>query len=107
MLNKWRVKKGDTVVVTAGKDKGKLGEITEVQRDNDKVVVKGVNMVKRHLKPSMTNAGGIVEKEKPIHVSNVMHLDPSDNKPTRIGMKFLEDGRKVRYAKRSGEQIDK
>ena len=107
MINKWRVKKGDTVFVTTGKDKGKIGEITHVLRGDEKVVIKGVNVVKRHQRPSMTNAGGIVEKELPIHVSNVMHVDPKDNKPTRVGMKVLADGRKVRYAKRSGEQIDK
>lgn len=107
MLEKWRVRKGDIVVVTTGKDKGKIGEVTQVLRSVDKVIVKGVNIVKRHQRPSMAHAGGIVEKEAPIHVSNVMHADPKDNKATRIGIKILEDGRKVRYAKRSGEQIDK
>ncbi len=107
MLEKWRVKKGDTVIVTTGKDSGKIGEVILVNRTIDKIIVKGVNIVKRHQKPSMTNAGGIVEKESFIHVSNVMHVDPRDNKPTRIGVKILEDGRKVRYAKRSTEQIDK
>lgn len=107
MLQSWKVIKGDRVVVIAGKDKGKMGEITQVLRTDGRVVVSGVNVQTKHQKPSMGNAGGIVRKEAPIHVSNVMHADPKDDKPTRVGMKNLENGRKVRYAKRSGETIDK
>jgi large subunit ribosomal protein L24 len=105
-MEKWRVKKGDMVVVTTGKDKGKVGEILSVVRSDKKVVVKGVNVVKRHVKPSMVSSGGIVEKELPIHVSNVMHQDPKTKLPTRVGFKILDDGRKVRYSKKSGEVID-
>lgn len=106
-MQKWKVKKGDRVVVITGKDKGKMGEITQVLRSDDRVVVSGINLQTKHQKSSMGNAGGIVRKEAPIHVSNVMHTDPKDDKPTRVGMKNLENGRKVRYAKRSGETIDK
>ncbi|OJX12733.1 MAG: 50S ribosomal protein L24 [Caedibacter sp. 37-49] len=107
MLQSWKVKKGDRVVVITGKDKGKSGEITQVLRTDGRVVVSGINLQTKHQKPSMGNAGGLVRKEAPIHVSNVMLSDPKDDKPTRVGMKNLEDGRKVRYAKRSGEIIDK
>jgi len=101
-----KIKKGDKVVVLAGKDRGKEGEVLKVLPKEDRVVVQGVNMVKRHQRPTQFNAGGIQEKEASLHVSNVAHLDPKDGKPTRVGFKTLEDGRKVRYAKRSGEQID-
>ncbi|MBI2235810.1 MAG: 50S ribosomal protein L24 [Magnetospirillum sp.] len=102
------VKKGDRVVVLAGKDKGKSGEILSASPKEQRVVVQGVNMVKRHTRPSQANPqGGIVEKEAAIHVSNVAHADPKDGKPTRIGVKVLEDGRKVRVARRSGEVIDR
>lgn len=101
-----KVKKGDRVVMLAGKDKGKSGEVVQVYPKDKRVVVSGVNMVKRHTAPSQTNAGGIVEKEAPVHVSNVAHLDPKDDKPTRVGFKMLDGDRKVRYAKRSGEVID-
>ena len=101
------VKKGDRVVIIAGRDKGKKGEVIEARPTEDRVVVQGVNMIKRHQRPSMTNAGGIIEREAPIHVSNVAHLDPKDDKPTRVGVKVLEDGRKVRVARRSGEVIDR
>lgn len=106
MSRRWRVKTGDRVYVISGKDKGKTGEIIQVLRDDERVMVKGVNVVKRHTKPSMASAGGMVEKELSIHVSNVMHVDPVSGKPTRVGVKF-EDGRKVRVAKRSGEKLDK
>jgi large subunit ribosomal protein L24 len=92
--------------VLAGKDVGRRGTITRVINDTDKVIVDGVNMVKRHTAPSAGNAGGIVEKEASIHVSNVAYVDPKTDKPTRVGYKTLEDGRKVRFAKRSGEIID-
>jgi len=101
-----RIKKGDTVVVLAGKDKGKQGEVTKAMPKENKVIVAGVNLVKRHTKPTQENAGGIVSKEAPIHVSNVAIVDAKTGKATRIGMKVLEDGRKVRVAKRSGEVID-
>ncbi|ARJ67471.1 50S ribosomal protein L24 [Magnetospirillum sp. ME-1] len=101
------VKKGDRVVVLAGKDKGKKGEVIAAMPSEQRVIVSGVNMVKRHTRPSATSQGGIVEKEASIHVSNVAHEDPKDGKATRIGHKILEDGRKVRVARRSGEVIDR
>ncbi len=100
------IKKGDKVVVLAGRDKGKTGEVLKTIPARDRAIVQGVNMVKRHTAPSQAGAGGIVEKEATIHVSNLAHEDPSDDKPTRVGTKVLEDGRRVRYAKRSGEVID-
>ena len=102
-----KLKKGDKVVVTTGKDKGKTGEITTVLPKEDKVIVAGINMVKRHTKPTQESAGGIVSKEMPIHVSNVAYIDPKDGKATRIGYKVEKGGRKVRVAKRSGEVVDK
>ncbi len=101
------VKKGDHVVVIAGKDKGKKGEVLSASPSESRVVVQGVNMVKRHQKPSPSVPGGIIEREAAIHVSNVAHLDPKDGKATRIGVKILDDGRKVRVARRSGEVIDR
>ena len=105
-MTKMKIKKGDKVVVITGKDKGKTGEVLRVQPKEARLVVQGVNMVKRHTKPAMGNPGGIVEKEGTIHVSNVAHIDPKSDKPTRVGYKELGDGRKVRYAKRSGEVLD-
>ncbi len=101
-----RIRKGDTVVVIAGRDKGKKGEVLKVLPRENRAIVKGVNVVKRHQKPSASQAGGIITKEAPIHVSNLAHVDPKDGKPTRVGFKVLDDGRKVRVAKRSGEVID-
>jgi large subunit ribosomal protein L24 len=101
-----KIKKGDRVVVLAGKDKGKVGEVIQVMPKASRVIVSGVNMVKRHTAPSQVNAGGIVEKEAALHVSNVAHADPKDGKPTRVGFRVIEGDRKVRYAKRSGEVID-
>ena len=101
-----RIKKGDRVSVLAGRDKGKTGEIVKLFPKRDRAIVQGVNMVKRHTRPSGGNAGGIVEKEATVHVSNLALTDPKDDKPTRVGVKTLEDGRKVRFAKRSGEVID-
>ncbi|MBI2242005.1 MAG: 50S ribosomal protein L24 [Magnetospirillum gryphiswaldense] len=101
------VKKGDQVIVIAGKDKGKKGEVIAAYPKEERVVVQGVNKVKRHVRPSASNAGGIVEQEAALHVSNVAHVDPKDGKPTRVGVKVLEDGSKVRVAKRSGEVIDR
>lgn len=103
---KLRVRKGDKVVVLTGKDKGRRGEIIRVLPKEARVVVAGVNKIKRHTKPTQTNQGGIIEREAPIHVSNVALEDPKDGKATRVGFKTLEDGRKVRVAKRSGELID-
>jgi len=100
------IKKGDKVVVLPGRDKGKTGEVLKTIPARDRAIVQGVNMVKRHTAPSQAGAGGIIEKEATIHVSNLAHVDPSDDKPTRVGTKVLEDGRRVRYAKRSGEVVD-
>ncbi|MBT3534694.1 MAG: 50S ribosomal protein L24 [Rhodospirillaceae bacterium] len=106
MAKKFKLKKGDDVVVVSGRDKGKKGSILRVLRDDDRVLVDGVNMVKRHTRPSQTQPGGIVEKEAPIHISNVALADPKDGTATRVGYKFLDDGRKVRFAKQSGEVVD-
>ena len=102
-----KIKKGDKVVVLAGRDKGKEGEVTKVLPTDGRVIVQGANMVKRHTKATQNNPGGIVEKEATMDLSNVAHLDPKDGKPTRVGFKTLDDGKKVRFAKRSGEVIDK
>ncbi len=100
------IKKGDTVIVTTGKDKNKEGKVIKTFRNNDKVLIDGVNIVKKHLKPSQVNPdGGIIEKEAPIHVSNVMIKDPKTGKPSKIGKKIV-DGKKVRYAKASGEILE-
>ena len=103
---KLRIRKGDKVVVLTGKDKGKRGEVVKVLPAEARVVVAGVNIVKRHTRQTQTTAGGIVEKPAPIHVSNLGLEDPRDGKATRVGFKVLEDGRKVRVAKRSGDLID-
>ena len=105
-MPKLKIKKGDKVVVITGRDKGKVGEVKKVMPTESRVIVDGVNMIKRHTRPSAGDPGGIVEKEASIHVSNVAYVDPKTDKPTRIGYKTLEDGRKVRFAKRSGEVID-
>jgi large subunit ribosomal protein L24 len=108
MPDKMKIRKGDDVIVLVGRDKGKKGSVLKVLTKERRVLVQGVNVVKRHTRPSTAQAGGIVEKELPLHVSNVAIADPRDGKPTRIGYKFLEDGkRKVRFAKRSGEVIDR
>ena len=107
VVKKFKIKKGDRVVVVSGRDRGKQGEVLRVLRDEDRLLVQGVNMVKRHQRPAAGHPGGIIDKEAPIHISNVAHLDPSTNGPTRIGYKVLDDGRKVRFAKRSGEVIDR
>jgi large subunit ribosomal protein L24 len=100
-----KIKKGDKVVVLTGRDKGKTGQVVRVLPAEDRVVVSGVNTVKRHQRPTQTNAGGIEEKDAPIHVSNVAHADPKTNEPTRVGFE-IRDGKKVRVAKKSGEVID-
>ncbi|MBU6371441.1 MAG: 50S ribosomal protein L24 [Alphaproteobacteria bacterium] len=102
-----KIKKDDVVFITTGKDKGKSGKVLKVLPREDRVVVEGLNVVKRHVKPSMADPnGGVKEKEAAIHVSNVMIRDPQTGKPTRVGFKTLADGRKVRIAKGSGVQID-
>jgi large subunit ribosomal protein L24 len=100
-----RIKKGDQVVVLAGRDRGKKGEVIRVMPREDRALVRGVNMVRRHQRQSAAQEGGIVSKEAPIHLSNIALEDPKDGKPTRVGFKMLADGRKVRFAKRSGEDI--
>ncbi len=106
-MAKMHVKKGDKVMVIAGKDKGKQGVILEAYPKKSRVLVEGVNMIKKHAKPSQDNPqGGIIEKEAPIHSSNVMPIDPKTGEPTRVGYKIV-DGKKVRYAKKSGELLDK
>ena len=100
-----KIKKGDNVIVLAGRDKGKRGEVFQVMPKEERALVRGVNMVRRHQKQSAQEQGGIVSKEASIHLSNLALEDPKDGKPTRIGFKTLEDGRKVRIAKRSGEVI--
>lgn len=102
-----KIKKGDYVVVLTGKDKGQKGEVTKVFPKDGRVIVSGVRMVKRHVRPTQWDPeGGIRSFEAPIDISNVAHLDPKDGKPTRVGFKVLKDGKKVRVAKRSGEVID-
>ncbi|MGB3719883.1 MAG: 50S ribosomal protein L24 [Proteobacteria bacterium] len=100
-----KIKKGDRVVVLAGRDKGKRGEVIAVMPKENRALVRGVNMVRRHQRQTATQEGGIISKEAPIHLSNLAIEDPVDGKPTRVGFKFLEDGRKVRFSKRSGELI--
>ena len=102
-----KIRKGDDVIVITGKDKGKTGKVTQVLVQENKVIVAGINMVKRHTKPSQESAGGIISKEMPIQISNVAYIDPKTNKPTRLGIKIDKDGRKVRFAKKSGEVVDK
>ncbi|MEP0943390.1 MAG: 50S ribosomal protein L24 [Rhizobiaceae bacterium] len=101
-----RIKKGDNVVVLSGKDKGRTGTVLEMITKTDRVLVQGINMVKRHTKQSQTNEGGIIAKEAAIHISNVALADPKDGKPTKVGIKTNDDGKKVRFAKRSGDLID-
>ncbi|MEB3103457.1 50S ribosomal protein L24 [Ferviditalea candida] len=105
--NKLHVKKDDTVIVISGKDKGKKGRVIAAFPRENRVLVEGVNMIKKHAKPSQQNPqGGILNQEAPIHVSNVMPVDPKSGKPTRVGYKVLDNGNKVRVAKRSGEVLD-
>ena len=101
-----RIKKGDRVVVLAGKDKGKKGSVLKVLPKEERAIVQGVNVARRHQRQTAGQEGGIVAKEMPIHVSNLAHIDPKDDKPTKVGFKELQDGRKVRFARRSGEVID-
>jgi large subunit ribosomal protein L24 len=106
MTTKLKIKKGDNVVVTTGRDKGKSGTVLRVLPKESRVLVQGVNVVKRHTRPSAGQQGGIVEKESSIHLSNVALVDPKTSKPTRVGFKTVEGGRKVRVARGSGEVID-
>jgi len=104
-----KIKKGDKVVVITGRDKGRNGEVIEMRRDDGRLLVRGVNMVKRHQRQTAQQEGGIISKEAPIHLSNVALADPKDGKPTRVGFKFVgkgDDRKKVRFAKRSGVEID-
>jgi large subunit ribosomal protein L24 len=101
-----KIKKGDRVVVVTGKDKGKKGEVLKVLPSESRAIVQGVGIVRRHQRQTASQEGGIISKEAPIHISNLALEDPKDGSPTRVGYKFLKDGRKVRFAKRSGEVID-
>jgi len=101
-----RIRKGDTVVVISGKDKGKTGKVMRVLREDDRVVIEGINLVKRHTRPSPRNpSGGILEREQPLHACKVMPLDPKTGKGTRVRFNTLEDGKKVRVAVKSGDEL--
>jgi large subunit ribosomal protein L24 len=106
MAVKLKLKKGDRVIVVAGKDKGKSGDVLKMLPKENRAVVSGVNVARKHMKQTAAQEGGIVNKELSIHVSNLAHIDPKDGKATRVGFKVLDDGKKVRVAKRSGEVID-
>jgi len=101
-----KIRKGDRVVVTTGRDKGKKGEVLKVFPSGNRALVSGVNTVKRHQRQTPRQQGGIISKEAPIDLSNIAHIDPKSGEPTRVGFKVLNDGRKVRFAKKSGEVID-
>jgi len=101
-----KIRKGDRVVVTAGRDKGKSGEVLRVYPAEERVLINGVNVVKRHQRQTAKAQGGIVSKESPIHLSKIAHVDPKTGSPTRVGFKILGDGRRVRFAKKSGEVLD-
>ncbi len=105
-MKKFKIKTGDYVQVMSGKDRGKKGKVLKVLRDKDRVLVEGINIITKRVKPTAENPqGGLVEKEAPIHISNVMLVDPKTGEPTRVGYRFDENGNKIRYAKKSGEQI--
>ena len=105
MAEKFKIKKGDQVVVTTGRDKGRRGEVIEVRRTENRVLVQGCNIVKRHTRATQTNPGGIVNKEAPLHISNVSLIDPDSGKATRVGYE-VKDGKKIRIARRSGKALD-
>ena len=105
-MAKLKIRKGDRVVVITGKDKGKKGEVLKVLPEENRAIVRGVAVVRRHQRQTASQEGGIISKEAPIHISSLALEDPKDGKPTRVGYKFLKDGRKVRFARRSGEVID-
>src|SRR6266571_8254461 len=106
-MPKMKIKKGDNVVVITGRDKGKSGQVLRVLPTDRRLIVQGVHVARRHTKARMGDPGGIVDKELTIDVSNVAHIDPQSGKPTRIGYKIMDDGRKMRVARRSGEVLDK
>ena len=106
-MHKLKIKKGDKVQVITGKFKGKVGDVIKVFPSDNRAVVSGVNLAKKHTKPTQTSEGGIVQKELSIHISNLSHIDPKTNEITKVGYKILEDGKKVRFAKKSGELISK
>jgi large subunit ribosomal protein L24 len=106
MATKLKIRKGDRVVVIAGKDKGKQGEVLRVLPAENRAVVQGLNVARRHQRQTASREGGIISRELPIHISNLALRDPKDGKPTRVGYKVLADGKKVRIARRSGEVID-
>ena len=101
-----KIKKGDKVVVMTGRSKGRVGEVVQVFPEENRAIIRGVNVVRRHQRQTASQEGGVISKEAPIHLSNVAIADPKDGKPTRVGFKVLEGGKKVRVAKRSGEHID-
>lgn len=105
MNKKLKIKKGDQVIMTTGRDKGKKGEVLKVLRDEDRVLVQGINVVKKHQAASQTSSGGIIEQEASVHISNIALIDPKSGDATRIGYR-TEDGRKVRFARKSGEVVD-
>ena len=105
MVQKFKIKKGDQVVVNTGRDKGRRGEVIEVQRTENRVLVQGCNIVKRHTRPTQTNPGGIINKEAPLHISNVSLIDPDSGKATRVGYE-VKDGKKIRVARASGKALD-
>lgn len=105
-MAKVKLRKGDHVIVLAGKDKGKGGQVLKVLPAENRAIVQGVNTIRRHQRQTPQQDGGIIAREAPIHISNLAIEDPKDGKPTRIGFKTLKDGRKVRFARRSGETID-
>jgi len=107
MATKMKIKKGDKVIVIAGRDRGRTGEVLRVAPKESRLFVQGVHMLKRHTRQKPGETGGIIEKEGPIHISNVAHVDPKDGKATRVGFKVVDGDRKVRFAKRSGEIIDR
>ncbi len=104
-MPKMKIKKGDNVVVISGRDRGKTGEVMRVFPAEGRLIVQGVHVARRHTRQSLGEPGGIVDKELTIHVSNVAHIDPQSRRPTRVGYRTLDDGRKVRVARRSGEMI--
>ena len=105
MAQKFKIKKGDQVIVTTGKDKGRRGEVMEVLRSESRVLVQGCNMVQRHNRATQTNPGGIIAKEAPLHISNVAHIDPDSGAATRVGYE-VKDGKKIRVARASGKALD-
>ena len=106
MAEKFKIKKGDRVIVLTGREKGKTGDVLQVIRKDDRVLVQGVNMVRRHQRPSQVSPGGIMEKEAPLHISNVALIDPKTDKPTRVGFRVRDNGTNVRFARASGEVLD-